>query len=139
MAAPPLPPGRDKRPGSAARPFSIRLTDEEKRHLVERAGGRPLGAFVRDLVLAKGSRVPRKRMRRAPTPVKDHAALARVLAALGQTRMANNLNQLARAVNIGVLPVNAETESDISEACSAIAAIRRDLMQALGVAKGTNS
>lgn len=59
MAPLPMPPDREKRPGSAAKPFSIRLTDEEKRHLVERAGGRPLGAFIRDLVLAKGSQAPR--------------------------------------------------------------------------------
>lgn len=78
-------------------------------------------------------------MRRAPTPVKDHEALARVLAALGHTRIANNLNQLAKAVNIGVLPVNAETESDISEACAAVTSMRRDLMQALGLVTATNS
>lgn len=78
-------------------------------------------------------------MRRAPAPVKDHEALARVLAALGQSRIANNLNQLAKAVNIGVLPMSPNVEEDISEACAAVAAIRRDLMRALGLRQGGRS
>ena len=57
----------------------------------------------------------------------------RVLAALGQSRIASNLNQLAKAVNIGVLPVTPETEADMSEACAAVSAMRADLMRALGL------
>lgn len=57
----------------------------------------------------------------------------RVLAALGQSRIANNVNQLAKAVNIGTLPVTPETEQDIGEACSAVKAMRADLMRALGL------
>jgi hypothetical protein len=56
-----------------------------------------------------------------------------VLASLGQSRIANNLNQLAKAVNIGALPVTPETESEIVEACAAVSAMRRDLMRALGI------
>jgi hypothetical protein len=127
------PPGS---PGAAARPFSIRLTDEERRLLAARAGVQPLGAYVRNVILDDAFQAPRQRMRRAPTPVRDHEALARVLAALGQSRLSSNLNQLAKAVNIGALPVTPETEQEISDACIAISTIRRDLMRALGFGAG---
>jgi hypothetical protein len=122
-----------RRPGAAAKPFSIRLTDDEKRHLLTRAGTKPLGAYIRGLILADGLQATRAPARRAPTPVKDHEALARVLAALGQSRISNNLNQLAKAVNIGVLPAAPETEMEIAGACSAVVRMRRDLMRALGL------
>jgi hypothetical protein len=130
LAPPTLPPARTIRPGAAAKPFSIRLTEDERRSLLERAGKLPLGAFIRDLILADISQTPR---RRVANPVKDHEALARVLAAFGQSRIANNLNQLAKAVNIGALPVTEETEGEITEACAAVVAMRRDLMRALGL------
>ena len=121
---------RNKPPGAAAKPFSIRLTEAERRALIERCGGRPLGAFVRDIVLAADDRAPR---RSAPPPVKDHQSLARVLAALGQSRIANNLNQIAKAANIGALPVSPEIEGDIAEACAAVLSMRQHLLHALGI------
>ncbi len=134
MPAPPTPsPIARLRPGAAAKPFSIRLTDDEKRLLLERAGKLPLGTFIRDLILGDELLMPRRQM---ANPVKDHEALARVLAALGQSRIANNLNQLAKAVNIGALPVTDETERDIIAACAAVVAMRGDLMRALGLPEG---
>lgn len=127
------PPTRTIRPGAAAKPFSIRLTEDERCSLLERAGKFPLGVFIRDLIFADGTRAPRRQM---ANPVKDHEALARVLAALGQSRIANNLNQLAKAVNIGALPVTVETEREIMQACAAVVAMRRDLMRALGLPEG---
>lgn len=115
-----------------AKPFSIRLTDDERKLLLDRAGQLPLSTYVRKLVLEEAARAPRRRTRRSRKPVKDDETLARLLAALGQSRIANNLNQLAKAVNIGVLPVTPETENDIGQACAAVLAMRRDLMGALG-------
>lgn len=115
-----------------AKPFSIRLTDDEKKLLLDRAGKLPLSTYVRNLVLEEAARAPRQRARRTRKPVKDNETLARVLAGLGQSRIASNLNQLAKAVNIGVLPVTPKTENDIWEACAAVVAMRRDLMNALG-------
>lgn len=134
MLAPETPQrGREKRPGAAARPISVRLTEEEKRLLLERAGSIPLATYIRNLLLQQEYQAPR---RRARNPVKDQEALARVLAALGQSRIANNLNQLAKAANIGALAVAPETEHEIREVCEAVAAMRRDLMRALGLIEG---
>ncbi len=57
---------------------------------------------------------PRKRP--GNSPVKDAEALGRVLGALGASRLSSNLNQLAKAVNTGSLPVSPETESDLVKA-----------------------
>jgi hypothetical protein len=47
--------------------------------------------------------------------------------------MPQNMNQLAKAANIGTLPVNDETTRELTRACEDIAAMRRMLMQALGM------
>lgn len=124
---------QEKKEKPDSKPFSIRFTDDEKRLLLEKAGRVPLGTYIRDCALAGDVQAKRLRWN---NPVKDHEALARVLAALGQSRLANNLNQLAKAVNIGVLPVTPETEDEISKACAAVVAMRRDLMGALGLPEG---
>lgn len=110
-------------------PFSLRLTFEERQQLEADAGDMPLGAFIRKRLLGDGAA---HRKRKGNSPVKDKAALARVLGALGQSRLSSNLNQLAKAVNTGSLPVTPETEADLKAACRDIAALRADLLRALG-------
>jgi len=111
-------------------PFSLRLTFEERAQLEQDAAGMALGAYVRERLFGDNV-APRKT--RGKFPVKDHEALGRVLAALGASRVSNNLNQLAKAVNTGSLPATPETELDLVEACAAIQDMRRDLLSALMV------
>lgn len=115
------------------RPFSIRLTKAEKSLLLARAGRIPLGTYIRNALLSGDAQAKRRRM---VNPVADHAALARVLAALGQSRLSSNLNQLAKAVNIGALPVTPETEAEITDTCRAVSVMRSDLVRALGLVEG---
>ncbi|WP_300016366.1 hypothetical protein [uncultured Roseobacter sp.] len=110
-------------------PFSLRLTFEERARLEEAANGVPLGAYIK-AVLFDGDLS--KVRRRNTKPVADHEALGRVLASLGSSRLSNNLNQLARAVNTGTLPVHPEIEAELREACADIAAMRGELLRALG-------
>ena len=114
-------------------PFSLRLTFEERAKLEEQAAGMALGAYIRKQVF-DGKTSPRKK--RGKRPIKDHVALGRVLGALGQSRLPNNLNQLAKAVNSGSLPVTPDTEQAIPDACDAIEEIRADLFKALGTKPG---
>lgn len=114
-------------------PFSLRLTFEERARLEAAANGVPLGAYIK-AVLFNGDLT--KVRRRNANPTQDDAALARVLAALGQSRISSNLNQLARAVNTGTLPVHPETEEELRSACAEIAAIRHELLRALGKTGG---
>jgi len=112
------------------RPFSLRLSAEQRRALETRAGTLPLGEYIRSRLFSDDPRP--EPVRRHPRPVKDHKALAEVLARLGASRLASNLNQLARAANAGALPVTPETEAALRQACADIAAMRAALMRALG-------
>ena len=56
------------------------------------------------------------RTRRSGLPVADREAHAQAVALLGRSRLASNLNQLARAVHIGVLPTTPETEAELLRA-----------------------
>lgn len=113
-------------------PFSLRLTFEERARLEELAGNMPLGAYIKRKVFdgkGVGTKRARSRQRR---PIKDEQKLAHVLAMLGQSRIANNLNQLAKSANLGTLPVMPDTERDIRRACADVALMRRELLRALG-------
>jgi len=124
----------DKQPSiRATRPFSVRLTDDERSRLERDAAGLPLGTYIRARLL--GEEAPR---RRAPArlPVKDHQALGRLLGELGRSNIANNLNQLARAAHTGTLPVTPETEDDIRQACRTVSTTRALLIKALGLGDG---
>ena len=98
-------------------PFSLRLTFDERARLEELAGNEPLGTYIKRKVFdGKGAGTKRARSRRRP--IKDEQRLAQVLAMLGQSRIANNLNQLAKAANLGTLPMMPDTERDIRRACA---------------------
>ncbi|MEM7547870.1 MAG: plasmid mobilization relaxosome protein MobC [Pseudomonadota bacterium] len=110
-------------------PFSLRLTFEERAQLEKQAAGMSLGAFIRSRLFGEDE-APRRT--RGKFPVKDHEALARVLEALGSSRISSNLNQLAKAANSGSLPITPETEEFLAEACEAVQDIRNGLLRALG-------
>ena len=92
---------------SKPKPFSLRLSFDERARLEQDASGMALGAYIRDRLFGENA-APRQT--RGHFPVKDYAALGRVLAALGQSRLSNNLNQLAKAVNTGSLPVTPDPQ-----------------------------
>ena len=110
-------------------PFSIRFTFEERARLDADRGRKALAAHIREKLFGDEA-TPRKRP--GNSPVKDAEALGRVLGALGASRLSSNLNQLAKAVNTGSLPVSPETESDLVKACRDVQALRADLLRALG-------
>ena len=66
-------------------------------------------------------------------PVKDHEALTQVLAQLGQSRLANNINQLAKLANLGSLPMTPDVEAALIEAVRDIALMRQSIIRALGL------
>lgn len=113
-------------------PFSLRLTFEERARLEELAGDEPLGSYIRKQIFDSDGRGPRRQRRKSRRPVQDEQKLAKVLAMLGQSRIANNLNQLARSANLGTLPMMPDTERDIRRACADVALMRRELLRALG-------
>lgn len=110
--------------------FTLRLTPEDRGRLERDAAGMSLRAYVRWRLFDPDHPPLRQR---GKFPVKDHEAIARVLAALSQSGIANNLNELATAAHIGALPVTPVVEADLREAVRHIAIMRQALMVALGL------
>lgn len=110
-------------------PFSLRLNEDERKELEGKADGQPLGAYIRGQLLGAKA-VSRKRTGR---PGVDHQKIALVLAALGQSRLSQNINQLAKAANMGTLDVSLETDQALQTACAEIIALRQILIEALGL------
>ena len=109
-------------------PFSLRLTFAERAKLERDAAGMSLGAYIRSRLLDPEMVAPRKS---GKFPVKDHQALAQLLGLLGQSRLANNVNQLAKAANTGSLPVTPDTEAALLTAVAEVSHMRQLLIQAL--------
>lgn len=120
-------------PRSSYAPFSLRLSPEERARLEREAAGLSLGAYIRSRLFGADAAPPPKS--RSKFPVKDHKALAQAIGLLGQSRIASNLNQLARAAHTGTLPVDGSMEVDLHEAVQAVADIRALLISALGLSE----
>lgn len=118
---------------SVPTPFSLRLTFEERAQLERDAGDMPLGSYIRWRLLGENRRPRKTRQKR---PVKDQQSLATVLGALGQSRLASNLNQLAKAAHTGALPITPDIELELNEACKAVQDMRAHLIAALGLGEG---
>ena len=115
------------------KPFSVRLTDEERAYLEELAGKRPLGAYIRQKLLGEKAD---KRKRNLRKPTLNDKQYAELLAALGQGRWSSNLNQLAKHANIGTLDVSKDVEQELHDACGAVLAMRDALLMALNLKTG---
>lgn len=110
-------------------PFSIRLNQKERDELQNLAGGLPLGRFIKDAIFNQGARPVASRK---PSIV-DQKLFAQLLGVIGQSRIASNINQLARAANCGSLPVNQEVIEGLNEAVEAVRWMRDTLIKAIGL------
>lgn len=107
-------------------PVTLRLTKEEKARLQVMASGMTVSAYIRQSLFGQ-------RAAKRIVPETNRVILAQILAQLGQTRMANNLNQIAYHANCGSLYMDEATEEEIREACAHIAWMRVKLIEALGL------
>lgn len=118
-----------RRARQAPPPFSIRLTETEKQRLKTLAGSKPVGAYIRERLLAED--VSPRKTRRAV--VQDADKLAALLALLAQSHLAQNLNQLAKHANMGTLNVTLDVVQELLAACAHVREMRMTLIAALGV------
>lgn len=109
---------------------TLRLSAEDHERLQELADGMALSTYIRAKAL--GDALPRRKPR-SSTAIADKQALAQILGLLGQSRIANNLNQLAYHANIGSLAVDEVTQAQISEAYDHVLLLRNTLITALGL------
>lgn len=89
-----------------------------------------LAAYIQAKALSKD--LPRRKAR-STASVADKQALAQILGLLGQSRIANNLNQLAYHANMGSLVMDDETKAQIAEAYDHVLLMRNTLVAALGL------
>ena len=87
-----------------------------------------LSTYVRACLF---EREEKRRKRRPQTTVADKRAMAEVLALLGQSRIANNLNQLAYQANIGELEMDEREVRQIAEAYAYVGQMRQMLIKGL--------
>lgn len=109
-------------------PISLRMSFEEKARLERDAAGLSLSSYIRWRLFDPENTPPKSR---GKFPVKDHQAITQLLGQLGQSRLANNLNQLARSANTGSLLMDEAVERMIVEARDEVADMRRLLLEAL--------
>ena len=109
---------------------TLRLSLDDYERLQQLADGMALATYIRAIVL--NEKLPRKKLR-SSTSVADKQAVAQILGLLGQSRIANNLNQLAYHANIGSLVIDDESKAQISKAYEHVISMRDALITALGM------
>lgn len=129
LVSSPSKPDRHRTPRDCPR-VTLRLSQDDHARLMEMADGMALATFIRSKVL--GEQLPRK-TRSSSTSVSDKQAIAQILGLLGQSRIANNLNQLAYHANVGSLAMDDATQAQIDEAYDQILFLRQTLLKALGM------
>ena len=87
-------------------PITFRPTDEERAMLKADAGVMSQSAYIRKCLFGK------KATKRV-VPEADRVLLAQILAKLGETRIPNNLNQIAYHANCGSLLLDDVTVEEI--------------------------
>ena len=111
--------------------ITLRLSEEENALLRDLANGVTVSSYVRECLFGKDTN--KRKTRSRYQPVADEQSLARTLAMLGETRIANNLNQLAHKANMGELKMSSSTLAQIEEAYDHIQAMRKALIKAIGL------
>jgi len=89
--------------------------------------GQKRGTCIKEIVLGAGKRIVKR------YSDFDRVLVAKVLAALGKSRLASNVNQLAKAANSGSLPVNEEVTKALLQACQTIEWMKVTLIEGMGI------
>lgn len=115
------------KPLKQAAPLSVRLTTAERESLVIRAGSLTLSAFVKQ-VLFDGAPPARSGLAAA-----NRTLLAHLLATLGASNIAPNLDLLAKEAEAGNLNADDHVVTALLQACDDVRLMHNALMRGLGV------
>lgn len=98
-------------------PFSVRLRPETEARLKRDAArhGMTAGSYINWVIDNPGIAPP---MQQGELEIP-----AKIIALLGQGRVSQNLSQIARAANLGVLPVSPELEAELSRIVAELSAL----------------
>lgn len=112
----------------ATKRLYIRLTASERAELDRLSGSQTVSAYVREKAL--GEHVVKRITLRKPKM--EDIQYSTLLAALGQSRLSSNVNQLAKHANMGTIDCTQNVEQQLEDASNAILAMRDALFMALG-------
>ena len=121
---------KDNADGKRPAPFSLRLSFEEREQLEQDSGRQSISAYIKSRLFDPDKPV---KQARGLNPVKDQQALSQALGLLGSSGLSQRLRELAKAAEIGALPVDDDTEKAIRRACDDVRIMRRFLLAALGI------
>jgi hypothetical protein len=110
-------------------PLSVRLTAAERSNLLARAGGRTLSAYVKAVLFHDA---PVTAARGHGLALADRTLLAHLLATLGGSGTAPNLELLAREAEAGNLFCDGLTAVRLRQACDDVRLMHDALMRGLG-------
>lgn len=130
LEAEPPAPDTAKQPPSR---LSLRLSVDERSQLERDSAGQSLSAYARQRLFGDDPMARQKRRHgQRKRPVKDHEALARVLAGLGRSEGCASLRHIAQAAETGGLQLSQSDRATLGQACADISAMKRDWITALG-------
>jgi len=123
------------RPNDIRQPIrSVRLREGQDPILraAAAAHGLSVNAYILWRVFEPASPLPKPRRRLSRL---DEQFAAQALALLGQSRIPNNLNQMARLANVGALDLTPEVLADLEAALQHVRDIRNVTYRALGLSE----
>ncbi len=112
--------------------ITIRLKPDEYALVKVKAGDKQLAPFIRELLLEKAAGL---RKTHKATPIKDHRALAQVLALLGQHKLLLAFKKAKQDIGDGTQPADDECKALLMQCHDLLTKIHKLLMRALGVAE----
>lgn len=116
-------------------PFSLRLSEDEREILQERAGNLPLGAYIRSQLFSQ----PKPRRKRRSVE-KNYAALVRLLSLLGHAEILKDFKYFDEIASDDALPAPcAQTWEKIRKFNMLLKAIYEELNRSLDLHKDTNA
>jgi hypothetical protein len=112
--------------------LTLRLAKQERERLDKQAKtlGLSTAAYVRCLTADEKTQ---RKLLSLIERTQDRAEYARILRALGESRIANNLNQIAYAIHSGTFVFSPDVTVQINECYEAILYIRSLLIEQMGV------
>lgn len=110
------------------KPFSMRLTVEERARLDSAAGDMPLGVYVRSRIFD----APSPRCRKVRRFDIDQSLLKKLLRELGRQHISSSLYRIMNAIDDGDLEVDEELDMELRCLCSDLRHLRRRIRKAIG-------
>lgn len=117
-----------RRDAKYPKPFSMRLTVEERARLDSAAGDMPLGVYVRSRLFD----IPSPRSRKVRRFDVDQSILKKLLRELGRQHISSSLHRILNAIDDEDLETDDELEVELRCLCSDLRLLRRRIRKALG-------